>query len=161
MILSDRTIRKKLLNGEIKVNPLPIDECIQPNSIDLTLDDIFLTSNDVEIKTNQYMIKPHEFLLGQTVERIELPADICAKVDGKSSFGRKGLLVHVTAGFIDSGFKGNITLEMYNLSQRPILLNAYDKIAQIIFEVVDKDVERLYGDKELGSHYQGQNKPMR
>lgn len=161
MILSDRSIRSKLKNGELGIKPLPSDECMQPNSVDLTLDDCFLRSDDVEVKTNQYLLKPHEFLLGQTVEQISLPSHLCARIDGKSYFGRQGLLVHVTAGFIDSGFKGNVTLEFFNLSERPIMLNAGEKIAQIIFEHVDTDVERMYGDDGLNSHYQGQTRPRR
>lgn len=161
MILSDKTIRSELANGDLMIKPFPVDECIQPNSVDLTLDECFLRSNDVEVKTNHYLLKPHEFLLGQTLEKVHIPSYLCARIDGKSTYGRQGLLVHVTAGFIDSGFKGNITLEFFNLSDRPIMLNAGDRIAQIIFEYVDTSVERMYGSEGLCSHYQGQEKPQR
>lgn len=103
-----------------------------------------------------YMIMPDEFLLATTREVISVPDNIVAQVNGKSSLGRLGLLVHVTAGFIDPGFRGQITLELKNLSDRPIRLSYGQKVAQVVFTRMAKSAERPYGSDGLGSHYQNQ-----
>lgn len=101
------------------------------------------------------IIQPNEFMLGTTVEKFEVPNDLVANVEGKSTFGRVGLIIHATAGFIDPGFKGTITLEMYNFGQNPIALYPGELIGQITFQKLDKACEKPYGD-EQGSNYQGQ-----
>jgi dCTP deaminase len=103
-----------------------------------------------------YMLEPGVFTLATTLEAVRMPSDLVARVEGKSSLGRLGLIIHATAGFIDPGFKGNITLEMMNLSPRPIALKIGMRICQLSFEKVDGRVERPYGHPSLGSKYQGQ-----
>ena len=102
------------------------------------------------------MIHPGEFVLGRTLEWVELPDDIVARIEGKSSLGRLGLIVHATAGFVDPGFKGTLTLEITNLTRVPIKLYPGLLIAQLSFMALDAPAERPYGSAELGSHYQGQ-----
>lgn len=102
------------------------------------------------------VVYPGALLLGTTIERVELPDNICARFEGKSSLGRIGLSTHVTAGFIDPGFKGNITVEMFVVHNIPIKIYAGMKIGQISFHYLNEKCERPYGHKELGSHYQGQ-----
>lgn len=154
------------------------DHQIQPASIDLTLANewrIYPTSGgwlppvvipidmddakDVEttkIIADEYLLKPHELILCSTVEYVDIPHDIQAQVHGKSSLGRLGLLVHITAGFIDPGFKGKITLEMYNLNNRPILLRAGKPICQLGMTRLSCAAEFQYGHPKLNSKYQDQ-----
>ena len=102
------------------------------------------------------MIHPGEFVLGRTEEWVELPDDIVARIEGKSSLGRLGLIVHATAGFVDPGWKGTLTLEITNLTRVPIVLWPGKPIAQLSFMTLDAPAERPYGHPELGSHYAGQ-----
>ena len=102
------------------------------------------------------MIWSHQFLLATTLERVKIPNNVCARIEGKSSLGRLGLCVHVTAGYIDPGFEGNITLELFNCAPLPIVLTPGMKIAQISFHSMDEPAERPYGHPDLGSKYQGQ-----
>ena len=178
MILSDRTIQKKLDTDQLVITPLHPDD-IQPASVDLHLEPAIRIFNNseltyIDIKQNiedattliempdqnsPYMLQPGEFILGSTIEHIELPDNLVARLEGKSSLGRIGLVIHSTAGFIDPGFKGNITLELSNLSNLPITLYPNMKIAQISFMTMTTPARRIYGSPELHSRYQGQKGP--
>jgi dCTP deaminase len=168
VILSDRTIKLMMKKGLIKIDPEPTDEALQPASIDLHLAGDFLTfpwirdsidpecppEMDRETFSEPRLLLGGEFILGSTVERISLADGIVARLDGKSSLGRLGLAVHSTAGFIDPGFKGNITLELKNLNRYPILLHKGMAIGQICFMRTSTVCLRPYGSKGLGSKYQ-------
>ena len=178
MVLSDRTIRAEIAAGRIVVEPIDLDD-IQPASIDLHLDCRFLVfantrqqafidvrqpldelTEAVEIDAGTpFMLHPGEFALGSTLERIELPDDLVARLEGKSSLGRMGLLIHSTAGFVDPGWQGRLTLELSNVARLPIALYPGMKIGQISFLRLSTPAERLYGSPELGSKYQGQSGP--
>lgn len=178
MVLSDRSIREALDAGRIVIRPLDAAD-IQPASVDLHLSRrvrVFSNSRQpyidvresmerltelVEIpdESQPFILHPGEFVLGSTVEHIELPADLVARLEGKSSLGRIGLVIHSTAGFVDPGWKGNLTLELSNLARLPITLYYGMKIGQISFLRLTTPAERLYGAPELGSKYQGQNEP--
>lgn len=164
MIYPDQDIVKLLLEGIIAIDPLEDpDTQIQPASVDLRLGpEVFLPASQefnrakhVDITSGRFDIRPGEFLLGTTIERVRLPAGIAARVEGRSSLGRLGLLVHVSAGFIDPGFDGQITLELANLSTRPIRLTQGMRICQVVFHAMTAPSARPYGP-ERGSHYQGQ-----
>ena len=178
MVLSDRCIKTALSEGRIVIRPLdPAD--IQPASVDLRLDrKVLVFSNSrqpyIDIKQSMerlteiveipddnhpYILHPGEFVLGSTIEHIELPDDLVARLEGKSSLGRIGLVIHSTAGFVDPGWKGNLTLELSNLSRLPITLYYGMKIGQISFLSLTTPAERLYGSPDLGSKYQGQTEP--
>jgi dCTP deaminase len=177
MVLSDRTIRERIEQGRIIIQPLG-DGCIQPASVDVHLDRRVLVFRNnrvpyVDIRTNAeqltekvtigdddpFMLHPGEFVLGSTLEHVELPADLVARLEGKSSLGRIGLLIHSTAGYVDPGWKGHLTLELSNVSNLPITLYHRMKIGQISFLELTTPAERLYGSAELGSKYQGQQEP--
>ncbi len=161
MMWSDARIKKGQEYGHIHISPFR-EEMIQPNSIDLTLDDEILVYyrcinefEKVKLSDHDYLnLKAGTFILASTVERVTLGNGVCAQVDGKSSYGRKGLQVHQTAGFIDAGFSGNITLEMYTVGQ-PIRLEVGMPICQLVFWDAYPS-ERPYGSEGLNSHYQGQ-----
>ncbi len=176
-VLSDRTIREELASGRIVIDPL-MEGCIQPASVDLHLGRSFLVfrNNHVpyidvramnETLTEQvtvgddvpFMLHPGEFVLGSTLEHVEVPADLVARLEGKSSLGRVGLLIHSTAGYVDPGWKGRLTLELSNVSNLPITLYYRMKIGQISFLRLSTPAEHLYGSAELGSKYQGQQEP--
>jgi dCTP deaminase len=129
--------------------PFYSDFVIDPSNLPLTL--------SREFEAPAYTLYPSDFLLGSTVETVNIPSNMVARVEGKSSLGRLGLLVHITAGFIDPGFRGTLTLELYNCNQRPILLREGMKIAQLSFEMLTRSAAKPYGHKDLGSHYQNQN----
>ena len=173
-VLSDGTIRRLVEEGRIVLDPWD-PELVQPASVDLRLGDSFrvfhnhrVTGIDLrepptnlteEVKIGEgepFVIHPGEFVLGRTLERVELPDDIVARIEGKSSLGRLGLIVHATAGFVDPGFKGTLTLEITNLTRVPIKLYPGLLIAQLSFMTLDRPAQRPYGSAELGSHYQGQ-----
>ena len=170
-VLSDGTIRRLVEDGRIVVDPWD-PELVQPASVDLRLGNSFrvfhnhrTTAIDLrEPPTNltegvsgeMFVIHPGEFVLGVTAEYVELPDDIVARIEGKSSLGRLGLIVHATAGFVDPGFKGTLTLEITNLTRVPIKLYPGLLIAQLSFMTLDAPAERPYGSEALGSHYQGQ-----
>jgi dCTP deaminase len=173
-VLSDGTIRRLIEDGRITIEPYD-ESLIQPASIDLRLGDSFrvfhnhrapaidlreppsgLTEEVVISAEDPFIIHPGEFCLGRTLEWIELPDDIVARIEGKSSIGRLGLIVHATAGFCDPGWKGTLTLELNNLTRVPIKLYPGLLIAQLSFMALDQPAERPYGSSELGSHYQGQ-----
>ena len=177
MVLSDRTIREEMAKGRIVIRPLG-DGCVQPASVDLHLDrNILVFKNNrvpyVDVRaTNDrltdmismadddpFMLHPGEFVLGSTLEHVEVPADLVARLEGKSSLGRIGLLIHSTAGYVDPGWKGHLTLELSNVSSLPITLYHRMKIGQISFLQLTTPADRLYGSAELGSKYQNQVDP--
>ena len=177
MVLSDRTIRKEIESNRIVIDPLG-DNCIQPASVDVHLDShllLFRGSRQAyidirkdqsnltemfEIKDDEpFMLHPNEFVLGSTVEFIGIPDDLVSRLEGKSSLGRVGLLIHSTAGYVDPGWKGHLTLELSNVSSLPITLYYGMKIGQLSFSQLTVPADRLYGDPSLGSKYQGQTEP--
>ena len=177
MVLSDKTIREEIASGRLSIEPFDSD-CVQPASVDLHLDrrfrafrtsrrafvDVREPSEDltelVEIAAEEpYIIHPGEFVLGSTMETVSLPDDLVARLDGKSSLGRLGLVVHATAGYVDPGFTGKLTLELSNAGKMPIALHCGMRIAQISFLRLSTPVERPYGSPGLGSKYQGQQEP--
>lgn len=172
-VLSDGTIRELVEAGRIRIDPWD-PALVQPASVDLRLGDSFRVfhnhrtvaidlrepptnlTEEVVAGEQGFVIHPGEFCLGRTLEWVELPADIVARIEGKSSLGRLGLIVHATAGFCDPGWKGTLTLELNNLTRVPIKLYPGLLIAQLSFMTLDRPAERPYGSTELGSHYQGQ-----
>jgi dCTP deaminase len=179
VILSDRTIRKLIAEERIVIDPLD-ESFVQPASVDVRLGPTFLafrrhTTADIDPwQTNDelmeqvtvpegkpFILHPGEFVLGTTLERLTLPDDVVARIEGKSSLGRLGLLIHATAGFIDPGWtNGQITLELSNVAPLPIRLWPSMKIAQLSFMRMDGPAERPYGHAALGSKYQGQSGPV-
>lgn len=176
-VLSDRTIKEEIACRRLVIEPLE-DAAIQPASVDLRLDRSFrifrVTSTPfVDVRepvedltelvtigsSEPFIIQPGAFCLGSTMETVTLPDDIVARVDGKSSLGRLGLLVHATAGYVDPGWTGRLTLELSNQSQMPIALYPGMRIAQISFLRLTTPVDRPYGSPDLGSKYQGQSGP--
>ena len=177
MILSDRSIRDGLDDGSIVIEPL-LDGAIQPSSVDLRVDRYFrVFRNDttpfIDPKQAQedltelvevadggaFILHPGEFVLGSTLERVQLPDDLVARLEGKSSLGRLGLLIHSTAGFVDSGWSGNLTLELSNVATLPIAIYPAMRIGQISFLRMTSPAERPYGSEATRSKYQGQRGP--
>jgi dCTP deaminase len=172
-VLSDGTIRRLIEAGRIKIEPWD-DDRVQPASVDLRLGDSFRVfhnhritaidlreppsnlTEEVVVEEGAFVIHPGEFVLGRTLEWVELPDDIVARIEGKSSLGRLGLIVHATAGFCDPGWQGTLTLELNNLTRVPIKLYPGLLIAQLSFMTLDAPALRPYGSEALGSHYQGQ-----
>lgn len=179
MILSDGTIRRLLADGTLIIDPIEPQQ-VQPASVDVRLGDEFLvfrnhTADVIDpfdipqdlmdlVKVPEgtaFVLHPGEFVLGTTVEAIGLPDDIVSRVEGKSSLGRAGLLIHATAGFVDPGWqRGQITLELSNVATLPIRLWPGMKIGQLSFHLLDAPAERPYGHPELGSKYSGQTGPV-
>jgi dCTP deaminase len=150
MILSDRDIATRLADGSLIIDPLDYSiDPIQPASVDLRLSDCGLSNGT-------RWINPGEFMLACTLETVHIPADLVAQVNGKSSLGRLGLSVHITAGFIDPGFQGQITLELHNCSQKIIQLPRRMKICQLMLQRLATPAERPYGHPSRKSKYQGQ-----
>ena len=177
MVLSDKTIREEIDTGRIVIDPFDASR-VQPSSVDLTVDHRFRVFNNsrypfidvrqpmedlttlVEIEGDApFILHPGEFVLGQTLEKVTLPNDLVARLEGKSSLGRLGLLIHSTAGFVDSGFSGNLTLELSNVANLPITIYQGMPIGQLSFMRMDAPVERPYGSRDTGSKYQGQAEP--
>lgn len=177
MVLSDRTIREQLLAGRIRIEPLDPDD-IQPSSVDVHLGTRFQVFRNsrypfidpqmeqsglmelVEASPEEpFVLHPGEFVLGATIERIGLPDDIVARLEGKSSLGRLGLLIHSTAGYVDPGWDGTITLELSNVANLPIVLTPGMPIGQVSYMTMTTPVDRPYGTPGLGSRYQGQTDP--
>jgi dCTP deaminase len=158
VILSDASIKMALKHELITIDPSPQDWQIQPASVDLTLGADFLSpyENEPVRHSDSYTILPGECVLGTTAERVKLSAGLVGRVEGKSSWGRRFLMIHSTAGFIDPGFQGTITLEFVNLSQVSQVLPVGGPIAQLSFQWTDCRVERPYGSAGLNSHYQDQ-----
>lgn len=165
-VLSDRSIRERLRIGEIIPAALydrSVYDAVQPASLELTISDSVIRSHgrkplrvEAEADKNRIYIRPGEFLLGSTRETVSIPNDLLARVEGKSSWARKGIMVHVTAGFIDPGFRGQITLELYNLSTVTHTVLVGSRVAQLALEELDRPADRPYGSPGLGSHYQDQ-----
>jgi dCTP deaminase len=180
MVLSDRSIKEEIEKGRIVIEPFD-PSCIQPASVDLHLDRKLLVFNTgvypyfIDLKlpldgltrveyipeNGPYSLQPGEFVLGSTVELIALPDDIVARLEGKSSLGRIGLLIHSTAGYVDPGWKGHLTLEISSVARMPILLYGGMKISQISFLRLSTQADRPYGHPALKSKYQGQVGPTR
>jgi dCTP deaminase len=177
VVLSDRDIRAALREGRLVIRPLE-EECIQPSSVDVRLgryilvfrntrrpyidvrqpvDD--LTEMEEVGEDTPFILHPGEFVLGSTLEYLEIPPDLVARLEGKSSLGRLGLLIHSTAGYVDPGWKGHLTLELSNVSRLPITLYYGMRIGQVSFLRLTSPAERLYGSPGLGSKYQGQTMP--
>lgn len=156
MILTDRDLLLNLQKGTFSVYPISPDEDIQPASIDLRLDNVLKTvdGEEIIIPDDGYTLKPQEFILGSTFQSVHIPSTLVGIVNGKSSLGRLGVMIHVTAGYIDPGFIGNITLELFNVSNKPFVLMSGMKICQLILETVSSECFRPYGSNGLNSHYQ-------
>ena len=154
-VLSDGTIQELVQEGRIRIEPWD-PNLVQPASVDLRHPPENLTEEVIVPPGESFVIHPGEFCLGRTLEWVELPDDIVARIEGKSSLGRLGLIVHATAGFCDPGWKGTLTLELNNLTRVPIILHPGLPIAQLSFMALDRPALRPYGSPELGSHYQGQ-----
>src|SRR3954466_902905 len=176
-VLPDRDIRAAIEAGDVVIRPYDPKD-LQPSSVDLHLDRRFRVFRNnrypyIDVRAPQpdltdlvsiqgdepFILHPGEFVLGQTLEWTELPVDLVARLEGKSSLGRLGLLIHSTAGYVDPGWKGNLTLELSNVANLPIALYYGMKIGQISYFKMSSAVERPYGSKELGSKYQGQSEP--
>jgi dCTP deaminase len=173
-VLSDGTIRRLVAEGRIAIDPWD-PSMVQPASVDLKLGRSFrvfhnhrlpaidlaeppqgVTEHVAVDEGQSFVIHPGEFVLGNTVEQVTMPDDLVARIEGKSSLGRLGLIVHATAGFVDPGFSGTLTLEITNLTRVPIVLWPGKPIAQLSFMTLDRPAERPYGHPDLGSHYHGQ-----
>ncbi len=177
MLLSDGDIRQELESGRVGLDPLDLS-MVQPSSVDVRLDRFFRLFDNhkyqhidpsldqpdltrlVEVDASEsFVLHPGEFVLGATFEVVTLPDDIAARLEGKSSLGRLGLLTHSTAGFIDPGFSGHVTLELSNVATLPITLWPGMKIGQLCFFRLSSPAEHPYGSEKYGSRYQGQRGP--
>lgn len=177
VILSDRSIREELAAGRITIEPFD-ESCIQPSSVDIRLDRLFRvftnhTSSVIDVKRDNadltklveiddggvFILHPGEFVLASTYERLALPDDLVARLEGKSSLARLGLLIHSTAGFIDPGFCGHVTLELSNVATLPITLYPGMKIGQLSFVRMTTPADQPYGTGTIGSKYQDQRGP--
>ena len=153
-MLSDRNILE--LQGEMElIYPFHHDH-LQPCSYDVRLSDDLKTvrGKQISLKHNDYVLKPNEFILGSTIEKVKLPSTVSAFLDGKSGLGRKGIGTHITAGFIDAGFEGNVTLEIKNNSDKQFRLSEGMLIGQLIFFELKSECMRPYGSDGLNNHYQ-------
>lgn len=175
VLLSDRDIRKAIDEGDLGIEPYD-SHLIQPSSVDVRLDRFFRVFNNskythidpkrkmddltswVEVEES-FVLHPGEFVLGATLEKFSLPAHLAGRLEGKSSLGRLGLLTHSTAGFIDPGFCGHITLELSNVANLPIVLYPEMKVGQLALFAMSSPAEVPYGASSLGSKYQGQRGP--
>ena len=177
MLLSDRDIRAELEAGRIGLDPLDVS-MVQPSSVDVRLDRWFRLFDNhkyAHIDPSQpqeeltrlfevdpddsFILHPGEFVLGSTYEMVSLPNDVAARLEGKSSLGRLGLLTHSTAGFIDPGFSGHVTLELANVATLPVKLWPGMKIGQLCFFRTSSPVEHAYGTGPNANRYQGQRGP--
>jgi dCTP deaminase len=177
VVLSDRTIRRLVAEGRIAIDPYD-ETLVQPSSVDVRVDRYFRVFRNsrypfIDVKEAQedltelvemdgqqpFILHPGEFVLGSTLERIALPDDLVGRLEGKSSLGRLGLLIHSTAGFIDPGWDGHVTLELSNVANLPITIYHGMKIGQLSFVQLTEPAETPYGADTLGSKYQGQQGP--
>jgi len=177
VLLSDKDIKAEIESGRVGIDPYE-PAMVQPSSIDVRLDKFFRVfenhryphidpsteqtdlTREVEANGDEpFVLHPGEFVLGSTYEVVTLPTNIAARLEGKSSLGRLGLLTHSTAGFIDPGFSGHVTLELANVATLPILLYPGMKIGQVCFFQMTSDAEHPYGSSVYGSRYQGQRGP--
>ena len=176
MVLSDRTIGRLIDDGRIVIDPYD-ESLLQPSSVDVRVDRLFRVFRNnrasfIDVKREQdltelveiegdepFILHPGEFVLGSTLERVTLPDDLVARLEGKSSLGRLGLLIHSTAGFIDPGWDGHVTLALSNVANLPITIYRGMKIGQLSFMGLTEPAETPYGSGDLGSKYQGQQGP--
>jgi dCTP deaminase len=177
VVLADATIRRLLAEGRIAIDPYD-PSLLQPSSVDVRVDRFFRVFRNsrypyIDVKQAQedltelvriddetpFILHPGEFVLGSTLERITLPDDVVGRLDGKSSLGRLGLLIHSTAGFIDPGWDGHVTLELSNVANLPITIYHAMKIGQLSFMRMSEPSAAPYGSDGLGSKYQGQQGP--
>ena len=177
VLLSDRDIRAELARGRVRLDPLD-ESMVQPSSVDVRLDRYFRLFDNhkypvidpaeeqpeltrlVEVDSGEpFILHPGEFVLASTLEQVTLPDDVSARLEGKSSLGRLGLLTHSTAGFIDAGFSGHVTLELSNVATLPIKLWPGMKVGQLCFFRLSSPVEHPYGSPGYSSRYQGQRGP--
>ena len=177
MLFSDRDIRAGIASGRIRLTPYD-DALVQPASVDVRIDRYFRLFDNhrypsidpaeeqpelthlIEVEhTHPFILHPGEFVLASTYERVELTADVAARLEGKSSLGRLGLLTHSTAGFIDPGFEGHVTLELSNVATLPIKLWPGMKIGQLCFFALSSPAEHPYGTPGAHSRYYGQRGP--
>ena len=173
-VLSDATIRELIESRRIVIDPFD-PAMVQPASVDIHLGNSFRVFHNHRIQSidlgnpprdltehveiaegGEFVIHPGEFVLGRTEEVVEMPDDLVSRIEGKSSLGRLGLIVHATAGFVDPGFKGTLTLEIANFNSVPIVLRPRLPICQLSFMALDRPAERPYGHREVRSHYYGQ-----
>src|SRR5436305_11515185 len=177
MVLSDRTIATLIAEGRIGIDPYDAS-LLQPSSVDVRVDRYFRVFHNarypfIDVREPQeeltelvevngerpFILHPGEFVLGSTLERVRLPDDLVARLEGKSSLGRLGLLIHSTAGFIDPGWDGHVTLELSNVANLPITIYYAMKIRQLSFMELTEAAEAPYGSDGIGSKYQGQQGP--
>jgi len=175
MILSDRDIKKAVRDKKLVIEPFD-EGGVQPSSYDLKLEGRVLVfdnhkageidvrqrqdvSREVRVGKEGFVLHPGEFILGSTMESFKIPVDLAAKLEGKSSLARLGLVIHATAGYVDPGFEGQLTFEMSNISRLPIRLYGGMKVAQICFVMMSSPAQTPYGSKKLRSKYFGQKGP--
>ena len=177
MVLSDQSIKQALAEGRIVIDPLG-EGAIQPSSVDVHVDQFFRvfrnhTARVIDVKEDQedltelvdvgaenpFILHPGEFVLGATLERVAIADDLVGRIEGKSSLGRLGLLIHTTAGFVDAGWDGYLTLEFSNVANLPITIYPGMKIGQISFFEMSTPAEHPYGASGLNSKYKGQRGP--
>jgi dCTP deaminase len=177
VLLSDRDIRAAIADGRLGIDPFD-DTLVQPSSVDVRLDNLFRVFNNTrythidparqqdELTTlvqavdgEPFVLHPGEFVLGSTLECVSLAADIVARLEGKSGLGRLGLLIHSTAGFVDPGFEGHLTLELSNVARLPIAIYPGMAIGQLSFYELSTPAEFPYGSEQVHSKYQGQRGP--
>ena len=181
MILSDADILDRLAEGDLAIEPLDdVDQQVQPASVDLRLGERFLEFQRTNIpcihptdagevseyvtettvaEGDEFILHPGDFVLGTTTERVEIPSDLLATVQGRSSLGRLAIVIHATAGIVDPGYKGQITLELSNLGTAPVALTPGMRVSQLIFTELKSAANRPYG-ADRGSKYQGQDGPQ-
>ena len=179
-ILSDKTIKEYLEEGKIVIDPLKYEQQIQPSSVDMRLGDEFkvfkvirkpyidpkdeediaeyMESSTVH-EGEAFIIHPNEFALATTQEYVKVPDDLVARVEGRSSMGRLGVTMHVTAGYVDPGFEGRITLEISNIGAMPVALYPGQRVCQLVFETMTTPAELPYGHPKRNSKYMKQLKP--
>jgi dCTP deaminase len=177
VVLSDRSIKRLIAEGRIGIDPFD-ETLVQPSSVDVRVDSSFRVFHNaryayidvrqpqedltelVEVEDDTpFILHPGEFVLGSTLERLTVPDDLVARLEGKSSLGRLGLLIHSTAGFIDPGWDGHVTLELSNVANLPITIYPRMRIGQVSYMLLAEAAEHPYGSGELGSKYQGQRGP--
>jgi len=177
VLLSDRDLKAEIASGRVRLEPYD-EAMVQPSSVDVRLDKYFRLFDNhkypfidpaedqpdltrlIEIERDEpFILHPGEFVLGSTFEVVTMPDDLAARLEGKSSLGRLGLLTHSTAGFIDPGFSGHVTLELSNVATLPIKLWPGMRVGQLCFFRLSSPTENPYGSAKYGSRYQGQRGP--
>ncbi|MDD6256074.1 MAG: dCTP deaminase [Methanobrevibacter boviskoreani] len=179
-ILSDKDLKKCIDDGKIVIDPLTDEKQIQPSSIDMRIGDEFKVfrvirkpfidpKDDDDIASymesltvedgEAFIIHPNEFALATTYEYVKVPDDLVARVEGRSSMGRLGVTMHVTAGYIDPGFEGKITLEISNIGAMPVALYPGQRVCQLVFETMTTPADKPYGHPDRNSKYMGQKSP--